>query len=97
MAAAARFRSYLLKQARQNLATDNYGAAFAHYLLALKIDRSDACDEIQEEFVSCMHLWTDLLHSLDETERLSAAFSQARAVCGFSDTLMCALGEQAVR
>ena len=96
MAAPARFRAFVLNEARQNLAINNYGTAFSHYLLAIKIDH-DLPSEILDEFVVCMCRWTDLLCCLERQEDVRLAFSQARAVCCFSDTLMCALGEQALR
>ena len=96
MAAPARFRTFVLKKARENLAINNHGTAFSHYLLAIKIDH-DLSSEILDEFVLCMCHWTDLLCCLGQQDDVTLAFSQARAVCSFSDTLMCALGEQALR
>lgn len=92
----ARFRAYLYEKARQNLLEGNYEASFSHYLLALKLNQ-DYAVEIEEEFMLCLQRWTESLHDLKRFDELASAFDQAKVVCHFSETMLCALGEQALR
>lgn len=96
MAAPSRLRAFVLDKAKQSLVSHDYKTAFSHFLLAIKMDRGIS-QEICDDFVMSMCQWTGFLNCLDQHADVDEAFSQARAVCGFSPLLMCALAEQALR